>query len=196
MDPLVRFYAGAQLRDIEGEVLGTLCLIDSSPRELNDGQREVLRGFADMVESEIIRANEAKIEYRLTSSLTRISSILSTLPDIVFVIDRELRFLLCNDHPDLPVSRLQLLGRSIVEALPDRLASGLITNVNQAFTASTQITARSHTIVDSEKTFEVRCRKIDEKEVLVILRDTTEQTKVTAENERLSEFAKQTTNGV
>lgn len=196
MDPQVRFYAGAPLRDIEREVLGTLCLIDSSPRELFEEQKQVLRGFADMVESEIIRANEAKIEHRLTSNLSRISSILSTLPDMVFVIDRELRFLLCNDHSDLPVSRRQLLGRTIAEALPDSLASELITNVNRAFNASIQITAQSHTISDSGRTFEVRCKKIDEKEVLVILRDTTEQTNVTAENERLSEVAKQTTNGV
>ncbi|WP_152206497.1 bifunctional diguanylate cyclase/phosphodiesterase [Marinobacter changyiensis] len=198
MDPRVRFYAGAPLRDIEGAVLGTLCLIDSTPREFSEEQRKVLRGFADMVESEIIRADEAKIEHRLTSSLTRISSILSTLPDMVFVIERKLRFLLCNDHTDLPVSRRQLLGRSIAEALPDPLANGLITSVNRAFTASPQITVQSHTIFDSDSdtTFEMRCKKIDEKEVLVVLRDTTEQTKVTAENERLSEVAKQTTNGV
>ncbi|WP_170297760.1 AI-2E family transporter [Paracoccus litorisediminis] len=41
-----RFYAGAPLRTSEGMVLGALCLLDTSPRELTDNEVELLNEFA------------------------------------------------------------------------------------------------------------------------------------------------------
>ncbi|UEM23122.1 GAF domain-containing protein [Skermanella mucosa] len=53
-DPNIRFYAGAPLVTPEGHVLGTLCVIDRSPRpEFSDEQRRLLRDFADLVMTEI-----------------------------------------------------------------------------------------------------------------------------------------------
>lgn len=44
--PEIRFYAGAPLRASNGEGLGTVCVIDSKPRRLDDGQREALRALS------------------------------------------------------------------------------------------------------------------------------------------------------
>jgi GAF domain-containing protein len=44
--PCIRFYAGCPLRTSNGETLGAFCLLDTTPRELDDGQRECLRDFA------------------------------------------------------------------------------------------------------------------------------------------------------
>lgn len=44
-----RFYAGAPVRLRNGTNVGTLCVIDRVPRELNDSQREVLRCLAQAV---------------------------------------------------------------------------------------------------------------------------------------------------
>lgn len=47
--PDVRFYAGVPLVDSSGHALGTLCVLDRVPRELDDGQRSALTGLADIV---------------------------------------------------------------------------------------------------------------------------------------------------
>ncbi len=42
----LRFYAGAPLRDADGHVLGTLCLLDSTPRELTQREVRLLEAMA------------------------------------------------------------------------------------------------------------------------------------------------------
>ena len=44
--PHIRFYAGAPLACADGLVMGSLCVIDSEPRELSESQREVLNTLA------------------------------------------------------------------------------------------------------------------------------------------------------
>ena len=45
----VRFYAGAPLRTRDGQVIGTLCVLDHEPRHLADGERRLLERLADDV---------------------------------------------------------------------------------------------------------------------------------------------------
>ncbi|MGH8215929.1 MAG: GAF domain-containing sensor histidine kinase, partial [Rhodanobacteraceae bacterium] len=44
--PHLRFYAGALIRTAEGFPLGTVCVMDTRPRRLNEEQRHVLRALA------------------------------------------------------------------------------------------------------------------------------------------------------
>lgn len=48
-EPAIRFYAGAPLVTKNGEALGTLCVIDSRPRQMNDLQKNTLRLLANQV---------------------------------------------------------------------------------------------------------------------------------------------------
>ena len=52
-DPHIRFYAGAPLIDEDGYALGTLCVMDRQPRELDDTQKEALRSLRRLALSQI-----------------------------------------------------------------------------------------------------------------------------------------------
>jgi diguanylate cyclase (GGDEF)-like protein len=52
-EPKIRFYAGAQLSDDSGHNLGTLCVIDTTPREIDDEQRAMLRDLASIIVDEM-----------------------------------------------------------------------------------------------------------------------------------------------
>jgi diguanylate cyclase (GGDEF)-like protein/PAS domain S-box-containing protein len=193
--PHIRFYAGAPVRDSGGLPIGTLCIFDPSPRYFSDDQEQALHDFADMVEHEIARIGQAdESQQRLAASTIRASSILAAMPDMVFVIDRHFRFLACNEHPDLLQPRLKVLGQTIEEVLPGELGVQLTMNVQKAF-SSKEVIQHNYTLAKS-KSFEARYVKIDQNEVLVVIRNTTEQTLISAELSRLSDVVKKTTNGV
>jgi two-component system NtrC family sensor kinase len=48
-EPHIRFYAGAPLINEEGYALGTLCVVDRTPRELSFDQKEALRALSRLV---------------------------------------------------------------------------------------------------------------------------------------------------
>jgi len=53
--PFIRFYAGQPVHSVDGQPLGTLCLIDQEPREFGDADKRMLRDLAQMVQDELNR---------------------------------------------------------------------------------------------------------------------------------------------
>ncbi len=70
--PRIRFYAGAPLKAPNGHRLGTLCIIDRLPHELDDDEKSMLQTLADMVVGEITKRfdEEAERPVRVTHSIT------------------------------------------------------------------------------------------------------------------------------
>lgn len=61
--PKIRFYAGAPLINSDGLALGTLCMIDYTPRKLSPQQQEALQILARQVVMQIqLRSNVAALE--------------------------------------------------------------------------------------------------------------------------------------
>lgn len=52
-DPFLRFYAGVPLTDPQGYNVGTFCLADTSPNELDSKQRELLLNLANIAKDEL-----------------------------------------------------------------------------------------------------------------------------------------------
>ena len=65
--PFIRFYAGAPLH-FRGQRIGTLCVIDSKPRQLTDDERQILRQFSDLVEQEITDRLQQQAHKQLAAS--------------------------------------------------------------------------------------------------------------------------------
>ena len=50
--PFARFYAGAPIRDPDGWLLGTVCVVDTAPRARSSHQMAALVALADMVSAQ------------------------------------------------------------------------------------------------------------------------------------------------
>ena len=70
-DPNIRFYAGVPLRVGDGAALGTLCVIDRVPRQLDGRQLAALRLLADQVTQEL----QLRTELRRRQSVERAATL-------------------------------------------------------------------------------------------------------------------------
>ena len=59
-EPFVRFYAGMPLWSPEGFAIGTLCVMDRKPRQLDSGQIEALEMLANQVMSQLELRREVR----------------------------------------------------------------------------------------------------------------------------------------
>lgn len=86
--PHIRFYAGVQLRTKSGYVLGTLCVIDTKPREISEQQLQDLKSLAIQVTSqlELRRLNSvlSHNQAQLQEVHTRLNKIASQVPGVVY----------------------------------------------------------------------------------------------------------------
>jgi diguanylate cyclase (GGDEF)-like protein len=74
--PDIRFYAGVPLVTPQGHALGTLCVIDRTPRTMDAEQREALTSLAETVCTtlELRRAMNQIREFAMTDALTGIAN--------------------------------------------------------------------------------------------------------------------------
>ena len=61
-EPHIRFYAGCPLKAPNGSNLGTLCLIDSKPREFSEDEKALLRELTRMAEQDIVAVQLATMD--------------------------------------------------------------------------------------------------------------------------------------
>lgn len=53
-DPNIRFYFGAPIKMPMGEIIGTICVIDTKPNQMNQQQRKTLEGLAKLISQLLI----------------------------------------------------------------------------------------------------------------------------------------------
>nr|WP_081617254.1 PAS domain S-box protein [Thioalkalivibrio sulfidiphilus] len=175
-EPHIRFYAGAPLATRDGYRIGTLCIIDTRPRELTPSQRLALRELADCVQDEINLRQDRELASLLAASQARHLGILTALPDMVFVVDQAGRFIDCHDHPDLLMPREQLLRTSIPNTLPAHVAERAMAAIRDTLqTGETVAFEYDLDIPAGPASFEARVRRINADQALIIIRNITRQ---------------------
>lgn len=92
-EPYVRFYAGALLRTPDGLALGTVCVLDTRPRQLTPRQRDVLAALARQVMSQMELRRALVLSDRLQRNVSRLTAVAGhdlkqPLQVMVMAIDR------------------------------------------------------------------------------------------------------------
>jgi signal transduction histidine kinase len=117
-DPHVIFYAGVPLVNPEGFPLGTLCVIDHTPRELTPQQLKSLQSLANMV---IRQLEERRIVRELKASQLELMAAYKELDQFAHVIAHDLKSPLNNiiSLADLikTTENKEALGEDTVELL-------------------------------------------------------------------------------
>ncbi|MBD1995446.1 PAS domain S-box protein [Leptolyngbya sp. FACHB-541] len=137
-DPAVRFYAGMPLVTGEGYGLGTLCVLDYVPRQLDSAQLEALQALARQVMAQLeLRRSLAE----LTETQTHSSDILESITDAFLALDDEWRFTYINRQAEVLLrrSRTELLGRCIWEEFSDLVDSAIYRKYQQAVETQTSV---------------------------------------------------------
>lgn len=68
-DPKVRFYAGTAIRAASGRPIGSVCVVDRTPRSLTDSQREALRSLSRLATEQLELRRLLTDERRLVDDL-------------------------------------------------------------------------------------------------------------------------------
>jgi PAS domain S-box-containing protein len=117
-------YLGVPLLGPDGEVLGTVCVIDSTPRDWSEDDIETLAVISQAVTSEfgadLYRRERDRVHEALRAGEARSTEILESIDDAFYAIDRDWRFRYVNRHAERLWGRRRedILGRPIFEIFP------------------------------------------------------------------------------
>jgi diguanylate cyclase (GGDEF)-like protein len=122
--PDIRFYAGAPLRTDDGHNMGTLCVIDRTPREFTEEERILLDDLAHIVIDEL---ELHALANREQEARTRLHDAIEAAPDGFVYYDSEDRLALCNERYRQLYSGsadLMQIGRTFEEIIRDSVPRG------------------------------------------------------------------------
>ena len=106
--PYIRFYAGCPIRTLDGAAVGTLCVIDTKPRQLTAPEATMLKSLAEMVEAELNKDGMVRARVEAQSAMHKVNSILDAL-----VVQRTTALVETNDALRREINRRGEVERSL-----------------------------------------------------------------------------------
>ncbi len=96
-DPRIRFYAAAPLRTSDGHALGTICVVDRTPRDLTPEQRDALRALGHQVEAQLelkrrLLRERKEADEALHDKEASVRLLAEQMPAVLWSVDQNLRF--------------------------------------------------------------------------------------------------------
>ncbi len=160
--PNIRFYASMPLGGWSGAHLGTLCVLDTEPRQLRASQCQALKVLTHQVQTQIeIRTQQRrlmealnerdKVVTDLRSSEDRFRTFMDYAPFLGFIKDDKGRFVFYNDRTarEFGVNRTEWMGKCVHDLFPTELADEYRANDLEAISSGCLV-ARVEQIIDSE----------------------------------------------
>jgi PAS domain S-box-containing protein len=122
-------YLGVPLLGPDGEILGSVCAIDSTPRDWTEDDIETLSVLSRAATSELgaklYREERKRSEDARRAGEVRTTEILESIGEAFYAIDRDWRFLYVNRHAEQlwGRGRDELLGQSLLDSFPSFVGS-------------------------------------------------------------------------
>ena len=115
--PQIRFYAGQPLV-VSDQAVGTLCLIDKQPRELDAQGRAMIRDLAALVEQQLAMVDVARANKGLEEARSDLAAFVENAHELVQYVDADGKILYTNRrwkealgyHEKLPVNILEVVS--------------------------------------------------------------------------------------
>ena len=177
------------------EVLGSIAMYYMAARGPNARELQTIAWAARLVGLAIERR---RAEDKLRRRETELRDILNAVPDLMFRMDREGRYLEHHapNPDDLMVPAEKFLGRTAREVLPPELAQLCIVHIERVLqTGEPQIYEYQVTGRKGQRHWEVRVTHCAEEQVLLLVRDITErrraERKLQENEQRLSLLVRQ-----
>ncbi len=123
--PDIRMYAGAPLSDSKGLRVGTLCIIDVTPRHFSAEELRHLRDLADCVEEEINKLNTKEAQQIIHDQEARLHALVETVVDGIISIDRQGIIQTVNPAAKeiFGYSSAEMVGQNVKMLMPEPYAS-------------------------------------------------------------------------
>jgi PAS domain-containing protein len=160
-DPAIRFYAGAPLTTSNGNVLGTLCVMDSKPREFSRNKFEALKLLAkkamDYLEMRKLLINQND---RIAMGAARLKKLSDQAPGAIYQLEMtpkgKLKFSFVSEglteiHPNLDPEILQKDPIKILDIIHPEDIPAIRESITNAFKNLTNWNAEYRVIHDNGK---------------------------------------------